>query len=198
MQEINNTKYTTAIRISHTATGSYGNYVVQENDWNNLPVPTALQRRLHDADVNAFTDLLGFTHRNRVRHDVEDFDLGFAVLNDDDERTLLNLISPEWIYVELIDKKQTTDITDTNGYTQYTKDGAIYWYDSSHTKLYDASYNEVSPFTLSQYTKSKTNKKTIHKMYANDKEWGVYHLYQDSNNNWHEVNTDFSFSLVEE
>ena len=148
MQEINNTKYTTAIRISHTATGSYGNYVVQESDWQTLAVPTALQRRLHDTDVDAFTDLLGFTHRNRVRHDVEDFDLGYAVLNDNDEQTLLNLISPEWIYVELIDKK--------------------------------------------------TGNKKIHKMYASDKEWGVYHLYQDSNNKWHEVNTDFSFSLVEE
>lgn len=148
MQEINNTKYTTAIRISHTATGSYGNYVVQESDWQTLAVPTALQRRLHDVDVDAFTDLLGFTHRNRVRHDVEDFDLGYAVLNDNDEQTLLNLISPEWIYVELVDKK--------------------------------------------------TGNKKIHKMYASDKEWNVYHLYQDGNNNWHEVNTDFSFSLVEE
>ena len=78
----------------------------------------------------------------------EDFDLGYAVLNDDDEQTLLNLIDPEWIYVELKDKK--------------------------------------------------TGNKAIHKMYASDKEWNVYHLYQDNQNNWHEVSTEFSFSLVEE
>lgn len=156
MQEINNTKYSTVIRIAHdeyrdgvrSVSGSYGNYTVQDWAWHNLAVPTALNRRLHDADVDAFTDILGFTHRNRVRHDVEDFDLGYAVLNDEDEQTLLNLIDPEWIYVELIDKK--------------------------------------------------TGQKKIHKMYASDKEWNVYHLYQDSNNDWHEVNTDFAFSLVEE
>lgn len=145
---INNTKWENHIRISHTATGSYGNYVVQEQDWHNFPVPTTMQRRLHDTDVDAFTDLLGFTHRNRVRHDVEDFDLGFAVLNDEDESNLLNLINPEWVYVELIDKK--------------------------------------------------TKAKSIHKMYASDKEWNVYHSWKDGNGNWHEVNQDFSFSFVEE
>ena len=198
MQEINNTKYTTAIRISHTATGSYGNYVVQESNWQELPVPTALQRRLHDVDVDAFTDLLGFTHRNRVRHDVEDFDLGYAVLNDNDEHILLDLISPEWIYVELVDKTKLVDIKDSNGYIEYKKDGNVYWYDSANNVLYNSSYVAVSPFTLSQYTKQTMYPKTIHKMYASDKEWGVYHLYQDSNSKWHEVNTDFSFSLVEE
>lgn len=148
MQTINNTKYSDVIRISHSATGSYGNYVVNEQDWQNLAVPTALNRRLHDVDVDAFTDLKGFTHRNRVRHDVEDFDLGYAVLNDRDEQILLNLISPEWFYVELINKK--------------------------------------------------TGAKSIHKMYASDKQWNVYHLYQDENDDWHEVNTDFSVSFVEE
>ena len=146
--EINNTKYSSAIRISHSATGSHGNYNVREQDWQEVPVPTAFNRKLHDVDVNAFTDISGFTHRNRVRHDVEDIELGYAVLNDADEKVLLNLISPTWIYVELIDKK--------------------------------------------------TGQKKVHKMYASDKEWNVYHMYQDANNTWHEVSTDFSFSLVEE
>lgn len=146
--EINNTKYSSAIRISHSATGYYGSYNVREQDWQEVPVPTAFNRKLHDVDVNAFTDISGFTHRNRVRHDVEDIELGYAVLNDADERVLLNLISPTWIYVELIDKK--------------------------------------------------TGQKKVHKMYASDKEWNVYHMYQDSNGDWQEVNTDFSFSLVEE
>ena len=146
--EINNTKYSSAIRISHSATGGYGNYNVREQDWQEVPVPTAFNRKLHDVDVNAFSDISGFTHRNRARHDVEDIELGYAVLNDADEKVLLNLISPTWIYVELIDKK--------------------------------------------------TGQKKVHKMYASDKEWNVYHMYQDSNGDWQEVNTDFSFSLVEE
>ena len=63
---INDTKYSSHIRISHSATGSYGNYVVNENDWHDFLVPTSMHRALHDVDRDAFTDLLGFTHRNRV------------------------------------------------------------------------------------------------------------------------------------
>lgn len=103
---INNTKYEDYIRIGHTATGSYGNYVC--TDLQDFPVATFMTRRLHDVNVDAFTDLRGFTHLNVVREDVEDFDLGFAVLNDDDEAYILNRITPQgtrWIYVELTDKK---------------------------------------------------------------------------------------------
>lgn len=146
---INDTKWDNHIRIAHTATGSYGNYVVQESDWNDFAVPTTMHRRLHDVDVDDFTDLLGFTHRNRVRQDVEDFDLGFAILNDDDEERILDLISPEWIYVELTNKR--------------------------------------------------TKQKSIHKMYASDKEWDTYNVWKDATTgNWCEANLDFSFSLVEE
>ena len=100
---INDTIYDSYIRIGHTATGSYGNYVC--SDLANFPVPTTMQRKLHDVDVDAYTDLKGFTHRNRVRHDVEDFTLGFAILNDSDLQYVLNRISPEWFYVELTNKK---------------------------------------------------------------------------------------------
>lgn len=142
---INNTKYSSHIRIGHTGSGSYGNYTC--TDLEDFPVPTLMTRRLHDVDVDAFTDLLGFTHRNRVRHDVEDFDLGFSILNDADEAYILNRISPEWFYVELTNKK--------------------------------------------------TGEKTIHKMYANDKEWETYHAWYD-NGRWNEANVEFKFSLVEE
>lgn len=146
MMIINNTKYDDYIRIGHNGSGSYGNYTC--TDLEPFPVATSMTRRLHDVDKDAFTDLRGFTHRNRVRHDVEDFDLGFAILNDNDEAYILNRISPEWIFVELIDKK--------------------------------------------------TRKKTIHKMYASDKEWNTYHIWKDQNGNIVEANLDFSFSLVEE
>ena len=142
---INNTKYEDFIRIGHTATGEYGNYVCA--DLEDFPVPTLMTRRLHDVDKDAFTDLEGFTHRNRVRHDVEDFDLGFAILNDDDEAYILNRISPEWVYVELTDKK--------------------------------------------------TKQKSIHKMYASDKQWNVYKAWQVGDD-WQEANLDFAFSMVEE
>lgn len=142
---INNTKYEDFIRIGHTATGEYGNYVC--TDLEDFPVPTSMTRRLHDVDKDAFTDLEGFTHRNRVRHDVEDFDLGFAILNDDDEAYILNRISPEWVYVELTDKK--------------------------------------------------TKQKSIHKMYASDKQWNVYKVWQVGNE-WQEANLDLAFSMVEE
>ena len=75
------------------------------NNLQNFPTPTGLGRTLHDVDKDAFTDLLGYAHRNRVRHDVEDLTLTYEVLSDDDEAFILNAISPEWVYVELIDKK---------------------------------------------------------------------------------------------
>lgn len=145
---INNTRYEPYIRISHYATGEFPNYIVKETDWQNFPMPTSMTRRLHDVDVDAFTDLEGFTHRNRVREDVEDFDVGFAVLNDDDEANLLNMIAPEWFYVELINKK--------------------------------------------------TKQKSVHKMYASDRQWDVYHVWKDSNGDWVEANEAFSVSFVEE
>lgn len=143
---INNTKYESFIRVGHTATGSKGNYVC--TDLADFPVPTSMTRRLHDVDLDAYTDLSGYTHRNRVRHDVEDFDLGFAILNDADMQYILQRISPAWIYVELTDKK--------------------------------------------------TGEKKVHKMYASDKEWNIYNAWVGEDGKWHEANTEFAFSLVEE
>ena len=47
----------------------------------------------------------GYTHRNRVRHDVLSLELGYSVLSDEDLQTILNAISNVWIYVEIKDKK---------------------------------------------------------------------------------------------
>ena len=103
----NYNKYESYIRIGHTATGSPGNYVC--SDLQNFPTPAGpFKRILHDVDVDAYTDLDGYTHRNRKRHDVEDFTLVYPVLSDADEQFILNMISPEWIYVELTDKKTGT------------------------------------------------------------------------------------------
>ena len=94
MQNFN--KYEDYIRIGHKADGS---------DLENFPTPSSVSRGLRDVDKDAFTDLRGYTQRNRVRHDVEQITLGFAVLSPEDESYILNRISPAWIYVELTDKK---------------------------------------------------------------------------------------------
>lgn len=145
---MNYNKYEPYIRVGHTATGSYGNYVC--TDLQDFPTPSGgLKRKLHDVDCDAYTDLKGFTHRNRVRHDVEDFKVSYSVLSPEDEARILNMISPAWVYVELIDKK--------------------------------------------------TREKTIHKMYASDKEWDVYHVvYNPNTGEWEEIATAFSFSFTEE
>lgn len=101
---MNYNKYENYIRVGHTATQN------ADGTWNctdlaNFPTPSGFGRTLHDVDKDAFTDLEGYTQRNRIRHDVEDINLVYSVTSDDDEAYILNRISPEYIYVELIDKK---------------------------------------------------------------------------------------------
>ena len=89
-------KYESYIRVGHLANGS---------DLANFPTPSAVGSGLRDVDLDAYTDLQGYTQRNRVRHDVEQIKLVYNVLSPTDESYILNRISPEWIYVELTDKK---------------------------------------------------------------------------------------------
>lgn len=86
----------------------YENYIRVGNSPSSLadfPTPSTLGITLHDVDKDAFTDLQGYTHRNRVRHDVYDIQLGYNVLSDEDLAFILNAISNEWIYIELKDLK---------------------------------------------------------------------------------------------
>lgn len=100
----NYAKYENYIRIGHNGTeASDGGYSC--SDLQDFPTPSSLNRVLHDQDKDAYTDLKGHMHRNRIRHDVEDIKLTYEVLSDEDEQYILNRISPEWIYVELTDKK---------------------------------------------------------------------------------------------
>lgn len=89
-------KYESYIRIGHQSDGS---------DLANFPTPSAVGRALRDVDLDAYTDLRGYTQRNRIRHDVEQITLSYNVLSPNDERYILNRISPAWVYVELTDKK---------------------------------------------------------------------------------------------
>lgn len=96
MTKMDFNKYESYIRIGHRADGS---------DMQNFPTPSALGRALRDVDLDAYTDLRGYTQRNRVRHDVEQITLSYNVLSPNDESYILNRISPEWFYVELTNKK---------------------------------------------------------------------------------------------
>lgn len=104
MANIDYNKYEKYIRVGHNGVkNSDGTYSC--TDLSDFPTPSTLGRTLHDVDVDAFTDLQGYTQRNRVRHDVEDIEISYNVVSDNDIAFILNRISPVWIYVELTDKK---------------------------------------------------------------------------------------------
>ena len=129
----------------------YENYIRVGSSPSNLqdfPTPSSIGCTLHDLDKDAYTDLQGYTHRNRIRHDVYDITLGYNVLSDNDRAFILNALSPVWVYVELIDKK--------------------------------------------------TLQKSVHKMYASDKQFDTFRIIKDEDNNWHTIEQAFSVSLVEE
>lgn len=89
-------KYESYIRVAHNE---------NKSDAANFPTPSAIGRGLRDVDLDAYTDLQGYTQRNRVRNDVEQITLTWNVLSPTDESYILNRIQPVWIYVELTDKK---------------------------------------------------------------------------------------------
>lgn len=107
---MNYNKYENYIRVGHTGTETgvdkYGQITYSCSDLQDFPTPSALGTTLSDVDKDPFTDLQGYTHRNRVRHDVlADVSVEYNILSDDDIAFILNAIDYEWFYVELIDKK---------------------------------------------------------------------------------------------
>ena len=97
-------KYENYVRVGHNGTQG-ANHTYTCSDLQDFPTPSAIGWALHDVDKDAFTDLQGYTHRNRVRHDVYDIQFDYNVMSDNDLQYILNRISPAWIYIELIDKK---------------------------------------------------------------------------------------------
>ena len=129
----------------------YENYLRMGNTSStlqNFPTPSSITVTLHDVDKDAFTDLQGYTHRNRVRHDVYDIEISYAVLSDNDLAAILNMISNEWVYLELIDKKTLT--------------------------------------------------RTVHKVYASDKQFNTFRIVRDTNNDWRTIEEAFTVTFVEE
>lgn len=92
------------IQIGHTATGSYLNY--ECSDLQDFATPSGMQYGLHDVDKDPFTDLTGFTHRNRVRSDVYTLDLTYNYLAPELISYLLKRIKPEWFYVNFINPNE--------------------------------------------------------------------------------------------
>ena len=131
--------------------GKYETYIRVGSSPSNLhsfPTPSEFKRTLSDVDKDPYTDLKGYTHRNRVRHDVENFTLVYNVLGDEDLEYILQAISPAWFYCEV--------------------------------------------------TNLKTGSKSVHKMYASDKQWNTYRVTKDNQNNWVETETAFTVSFVEQ
>ena len=129
-------------------------YIRVGSSANNLqpfPTPSEFKRTLSDVDKDPYTDLKGYTHRNRVRHDVENFTLTYNILSDTDLQYILNAISPVWFYCEV--------------------------------------------------TNLKTGSKSVHKMYASDKQWNTYKVekvVQNGVTDWVETMAAFTVSFVEE
>lgn len=101
---VNYAKYESFIRVGQSGTQN-SDMTYSSTDLANFPTPSSLSTTLSDVDKDPFTDLLGYTHRNRVRHDVLSLEIGYQILSDDDLAYILNRISPEWIYIELTDRK---------------------------------------------------------------------------------------------
>lgn len=129
----------------------YENFIKVGSSANSLasfPTPSSVGYLLADVDKDPFTDLKGYTHRNRVRHDVLSLELGYSVLSENDLAYILNAISPVWFYVEVTDKK--------------------------------------------------TQQRTVHKMYASDKKYNSFRVWEDENNVFHEEHQEFTVTFVEE
>lgn len=122
-----------------------------QNNLQPFPTPSEFKRTLSDVDKDPFTDLKGYTHRNRVRHDVEHFTLTYNILSDTDLQTILTAISPVWFYCEV--------------------------------------------------TNLKTGGKSVHKMYASDKQWDTYRVEKKVQNgvtSWEETLAAFTVTFVEQ
>ena len=79
--------------------------LIKDTYWIDFPTPSEMPYTLNDVDKDPFTDLQGFTHRNRVRVDVLTFDCNYKYLDEDTQAYVLQVIEPEWFYCEIINPK---------------------------------------------------------------------------------------------
>lgn len=121
------------------------NYIKVGSSADNLaqfPTPSSVGYLLADVDKDPFTDLQGYTHRNRVRHDVLSLEVGYSVLSEDDLAYILNAISPVWIYVQVKNKK-TQELSTHKMYASDKQFGTLrVWEDNG------VFYEEEQEFTV--------------------------------------------------
>ena len=90
-----------------TTYGKYENYIrVGEvgGTLYDLPTPSSVSYSFKDVDKDPFTDLQGYTQRNRVRHDVLQITFVWDTLGEDDIQYILNKVGSQWIDLECLDK----------------------------------------------------------------------------------------------
>lgn len=72
------------------------------------PVHDASQE---DVDLDAYTNLAGYTVRNRVRHDVKTLDFNISTMTGAELHTILALRSPVWFNCSFFDESEWGMVT---------------------------------------------------------------------------------------
>lgn len=66
---------------------------------------------LNDVDLDAYTNLKGYTIRNRVRHDVHTLDFNIPVLTGVEMKKLMAMRSPVWFQCSFWDESSWSMVT---------------------------------------------------------------------------------------
>lgn len=74
-------------------------------------VSVGLTEGLRDVDLDAYTNLEGYTVRNRKREDVRTFDFNFETMTGRELHTILNLVKQVWFNVTFFDEKDWAMVT---------------------------------------------------------------------------------------
>nr|DAI31740.1 MAG TPA: hypothetical protein [Bacteriophage sp.] len=65
----------------------------------------------NDVDKDAYTNLKGYTVRNRVRHDVKTLDFNIPTMTGAELKQLLNMRSPVWFQCTFFDESEWKIVT---------------------------------------------------------------------------------------
>ena len=67
----------------------------------------------NDVDLDAYTNLQGYTIRNRIRHDVKTLDFNVPVMSGIEMKSLMEMRSPVWFQCTFFDETEWKMITKT-------------------------------------------------------------------------------------
>lgn len=74
-------------------------------------VPTNISASQEDVDLDAYTNLSGYTIRNRVRHDVKTLEFNLPVMTGKELHNLLKLRDPVWFQCSFFDESEYKMVT---------------------------------------------------------------------------------------